>query len=1794
MKRRDIATRAMSVILSVTLAAVNCPVYSLAEDVAAEVYEDAALAEEPEDGIMENGSEEESPDVDSEENELPPVDAAPDGELIILSESVEETEAAGESWTDDGSASEISVEMVEEVDSLDASVEVSAGDGGDAAEDAAYVMMNVPYDVFYAAVAGIESGVDAVSSATSGKWQSQAGTYYRASESGTGGQIQGVTVPVVAEPEGLTAVSATKVERENVNAAGAYAYYVPSSADAAYILKLDQSGKISAPEGTAAALPGADAQIAYASNFGDYQISMNGVSGIGEIYGVTLTTAGKTYALRHLENIWHGGEQLAWSVGEKTTEPHGNTLSSAQYADMQGKTITAVTYYTSTGVYEVPTSLLVKKKTGITVTAESGSAGSGSVAVSFSSTLPEDFVPVYTVEGMASAEYSDGYLEYFYAAPGSYTLTVSDAGGTYCDLTAGFVLSTAEQPAVYDPESKALVKAEGFTKSQLKAYLSSITSVSVDGVSYSVSGKGAVTVINGDGTLNTSAVSRNGAIFASTKEYAVTVTAAGYENLSFTYVKEPLCVMLNIPYSDYYSLVLGSELQVDAVSSATSGKWQTQAGTYFAAADKGGQILGVTVSVQVNEEDIPDTWTAADAQSGAAYAYYPASEASGAYMEYADGSLKLTRAEASVVEGASASIVYNSNYGDYQLTVDGIGEIGTVYGVTLQTAEKTYALRHLENIWRSGAQLAWSVGVKTTEQHGNTLSSAQYEDMQGSTITAVTYYSSTGVYVVPTQLPVKKKTNVTIQAADGPAGEGSVEVTLSGTLPEDFAAEYTVAGLDTDYKEGTLSYTGAQAGSYTLTVSDASGTYCELTASFTLSTQEVPAVYDEKTYSLVAAEGFTDAQLAGYLKNISSVSVDGTAYAASGRNAVKIINSDGSLNFYAVSRNAAVFTSGTECTVTVSARGYQQDLVFTAVPAPKYGTMTMTYAEFYNGLAKDAADIDAVSSATTSKSKTFGNADSTEVTSDGYQILGVKNVPVVVEPGASAALVERVAFGEDPYTEEEGAQYWTVDAQGISMSEDSMKVAAVVDDAEVTLSTSSNWGAYEITVTEKSTGYLRNSRTDEGFAVGSGILGILVETSQGGSYGLTHMNNIWVQPYKFAFTPAESPTLAGLVGETIRSVTFIMPEAVYVYTVSSGLYIKPAFAEGITGAFNEDGTVFTLDQKLTGLTNAQISVTYKEGRAAKTLLASVPVEDKTEFTLETAVPEGVVPTVTVSSDEYADITVEYPMYGFQREQLAAQAAQAEILLTYGESGILKAHMEEANELLADEEGSAQAAAELISELSGLIKSAEAALTVAVDGADVSEAVSLGSLWNEETENYDISKLDLTNTDVFAEGAAGAYLFTIGEKTVVVGDTSLARWAGNWENWQTYVKPSASKAKRYPLLGEVWDLAYEGYIGVFTAIGMGDAIKAMYPDTDSLKEYWYNMTNTYSAENAATVNEIQIKAADGGYLLSWIDASGRTLAQDEYLITGKLNKGLEGATMYVLTARNLAEGSPFKYLVTMEPDYETTGNQPVAGHYHFQYGSSLDKLLNYGQLYTGTETNIADKYWYATMTNSDASDIAKYNVILAMHKAAKWTEGDLNLAKAELAETTYIADGSVRRPEVISVKTASGRTVPEEYYTVSYGTAAKTPGTYTVTVTAKEGYAGSAAATFTIKEKETSSGQTGSTGSSTNIGTGTGTGTATPAVTVKNATKLKVKSSVKKKVKVSWKKRSGVSGYQIQYSTSKKFKKATLKKVSAKKSTYTIKKLKSKKTYYVRIRTYKKVNGKTYYSSWSKAKKVKVK
>lgn len=108
---------------------------------------------------------------------------------------------------------------------------------------------------------------------------------------------------------------------------------------------------------------------------------------------------------------------------------------------------------------------------------------------------------------------------------------------------------------------------------------------------------------------------------------------------------------------------------------------------------------------------------------------------------------------------------------------------------------------------------------------------------------------------------------------------------------------------------------------------------------------------------------------------------------------------------------------------------------------------------------------------------------------------------------------------------------------------------------------------------------------------------------------------------------------------------------------------------------------------------------------------------------------------------------------------------------------------------------------------------------------------------------------------------------------------------------------------------------------------------------------------------------------------------------------------------------------------------------------------------------------------------------------------------------------------------------------------------------------------------------------------------------TASKNVKKTTKVKkpiiskITSSKKNTAVVSWKKVTRASGYVIEYSTSKSFTKKTTKTVTVKNGKAvktTLKKLKSGKKYYVRVKAYKTVSKKTSYGSYSAVKTVKVK
>ena len=87
----------------------------------------------------------------------------------------------------------------------------------------------------------------------------------------------------------------------------------------------------------------------------------------------------------------------------------------------------------------------------------------------------------------------------------------------------------------------------------------------------------------------------------------------------------------------------------------------------------------------------------------------------------------------------------------------------------------------------------------------------------------------------------------------------------------------------------------------------------------------------------------------------------------------------------------------------------------------------------------------------------------------------------------------------------------------------------------------------------------------------------------------------------------------------------------------------------------------------------------------------------------------------------------------------------------------------------------------------------------------------------------------------------------------------------------------------------------------------------------------------------------------------------------------------------------------------------------------------------------------------------------------------------------------------------------------------------------------------------------------------------------------------LRSKKKGQLIIRWKKKQGIGGYEVQYGTQKTFKRAKIKKISGKgKTGITLKKMKRKSTYYVRMRSWKMVQGRCVYGAWSKVCKIKVK
>lgn len=455
-------------------------------------------------------------------------------------------------------------------------------------------------------------------------------------------------------------------------------------------------------------------------------------------------------------------------------------------------------------------------------------------------------------------------------------------------------------------------------------------------------------------------------------------------------------VLMNIPYDEFYKADLkNNSVPVDATTSATKQKTGNTlaAGSYHADAE-GAHINGVTFPVKVSDDfyDNNNGYTQIKDDSkvdittnmkgkvstttyegkkalfeSADYSYYVLSEVPSYYKTATVVTVGTDKKLSfSTVNGTKKQIVSDNvttkfktktKYGDYQLNLDGIKDAmgfeddDVVYGVIVSTDDTDYAMRHVENIWKT-EELAWSVGI-VTDSHGCTLSPEHYKSMVGKTIKNVTYYTSKGIFTLPVKYKVLehvKDSKANVENAAVSAGKTNFGV----ALPDDFNAEYAVtdakgnevkgfnvaeealasavstyAASYTQNKKLVISYPNdAENKEYTLTVSDKNNKYAPITTTFELYADTVSAAYnnDATAPKLVKAEGATDAQFADFIGKIKSVNVNGKVYPApgKGKGAVKIIKEDGTID-----TTQAPFAEGSSFEIKVSATGYKGALSFT-------------------------------------------------------------------------------------------------------------------------------------------------------------------------------------------------------------------------------------------------------------------------------------------------------------------------------------------------------------------------------------------------------------------------------------------------------------------------------------------------------------------------------------------------------------------------------------------------------------------------------------------------------------------------------------------------------------------------------------------------------------------------------------------------------------------------------------------------------------------------------------------------
>lgn len=1154
-----------------------------------------------------------------------------------------------------------------------------------------YVLMNIPYDKFYAAE-GVDYA-DAVTSATLNKTRSSlaAGSYHVSSD---GSDITGIVYPVKLEDASalnkLTQVTdSSKVDitvsmkgkettttyegKDALFESPSYSYYMLSEVPSYYKkATVNEDGSLSFGKAEGAevqTLSNVTADFRTSSNYGDYQMNLSGLpDDITTVYGVVVgTKEGDSYGLRHVENIWKISK-LAWSTGFVTTA-HGNQLQYKDYVPMMGQTISKVTYYTNAGIYEIPMSVYVPVKFDGSVEVADAKVSSGETKITLNK-LPSDYEAEYSVEGLENVKVENGVLTYTAADAkvGKYTLKVTDKSGKYADISADFTLTTEVTPIIYERDQKALVPADGYSADDLAAYVKSIESVSVDGTPYAASGKGAVKIIKEDGSIDATAKP-----FANAKdgqEFEIVVKATGYaKDYTFTYKYEDAYtyVYAGLSWAEYWAAE-----GVQAAGDASSSDAYDLRDEY----DKGAfdTVTRATANHGLHRGSFQCT-DVIEAENGKEYKIsYWKSEGKTTKAVLTDGNeITFNRGTITEADGTTTKMtehhvtglkyvpvkVAKEDYEAFKAKYDVVENGGTLSG--------GYSESKLSSYNGLVAEVAAATnGLKTATKNSD--GSFSFSAKAAGTESGI---KDQALKTAPSAADV----GLTVQEGEGKYGE-FLRVDMKGDYG-DLAAnmqavKWTYYGSDSTYKNALATYGTKFAADNWMHKS--TGIQLGLTDSLRCT---LPAGTDGTGYwtITVTALGYEDVtyQFQATDENIAKANpVTDTSELEAAIEKAKGLNKE----LY-TAKSWSNVESELEEAETELERKHTQEMVNEAAEhlnnaiaslKSQYVLMNIPYSAFYKAEVQNDVDVDVFTSATLNKTRTASLAGgSYHTNADGSQIDGI-TFPVKVTDDMDMSKYTQVTDddsvditvtnrgqtstttykGKDALFQNADYAYYkltevpsyykevSVDKDGNLTFGKTVGNVTTLEGLSAELSTETSYGDYQLDIDG-----LRDKLTELGV---TNINGVVINTKEGSSYGLRHLENIWRMEelaWATGFTeavhgcPTSSDHYKAMMGQTITSVTYYTDKGMYNIPLAD-IYVPVKFTHDLEVA-NAAITAGKTEVTVTGLPDdyaAEYKVDGLDGVSVQNGVLTFSNAKKGKYTL----------TISDKNDKYADITTEFELY----------------------------------------------------------------------------------------------------------------------------------------------------------------------------------------------------------------------------------------------------------------------------------------------------------------------------------------------------------------------------------------------------------------------------------------------------------------------------------------------------------------------------------------------------------------------